>query len=164
MALLKALDWPRSENVIRPTQWMESGQLSLSSGPEQLIASGGGGPHDPDMETRVSALESEMKDVTATLTRMDVSLARIEVTLGSLATKADIAFVTGAISTLAEKVSAQGARLANVETAINETVKSAVGKALGPWQLPMVLGASGVVIAGLVALLNWMAHQPWFGH
>jgi hypothetical protein len=116
------------------------------------------------MEARVSALQTDLKDVKAALSRIDVSLARIEVTLGSLASKADIALATGAISTLAEKMSGQGMRLTNVETAINETVKLAVGKAVGPWQLPIVLAASGVVIAGLVGLLNWMAHQPWFGH
>ncbi len=131
---------------------------------EPPIAGDGSGPHDPGMEARVSALQTDLKDVKAALSRIDVSLARIEVTLGSLASKADIALATGAISTLAEKMSGQGMRLTNVETAINETVKLAVGKAVGPWQLPIVLAASGVVIAGLVGLLNWMAHQPWFGH
>jgi hypothetical protein len=87
----------------------------------------------------------------------------MEVTLATLATKADLGEATGAIKALTERVNAQAERLTKVETALNDIVKTAVGKAVGPWQLPMVLAASGVVITGLVGLMNWMAHQPGFG-
>ncbi len=169
------------------------------------------------MDDRVTALEGEMRDVKSTLTGIELTLARIEATLGSLATKSDLAAVngalkleiesvrgdfkselatfrgevkaefaavrgelktefaavraefktdlagvTGSLAALTEKSAGQDIRLKSLEAAINETIKTAVGKAIGPWQLPMVTAACLAVITGFVGALNWMAHQPWF--
>ncbi len=128
------------------------------------IAAGGGGPQDPGMEARVAALETDVKDVKSTLQRIDLSLAGITATLAGVATKADVATLGGRIDTLGGKVDALGGRMDKVERAIDDTVKSAVGKAIGPVQLPLVIAACGAVFVGLVAALSWLAHQPWFAH
>lgn len=124
---------------------------------DEYVVGAGGGRQEGGLGARVSSLE-------VTLHRIDIAIARMEVTLATLATKADLAEAKGAINALTERVSAQEVRLTKVETALDDIVKTAVGKAIGPWQLPAVLAASGGVIVGLVALLNWIAHQAWFGH
>jgi hypothetical protein len=42
------------------------------------LAGGGGGPHDPGMEARVAALEADMKDVNATLNRLEPKLDKVD--------------------------------------------------------------------------------------
>lgn len=123
------------------------------------IAGGGGGagPHDPGMESRIVALETDMKDVKGSLGRLEVASGRIEATLASLATRADVAITT-------ERIASLDGRTKKVEDAITDTVRTAVGKAIGPWQLPGVLAACGTIVVLIVAALGWLAHQPWFTH
>jgi chromosome segregation ATPase len=63
--------------------------------PDTPVAPRDGGPYDPAMEARVSRLEEDMREVKATLPRMEASIIRIETmlaaTLPHLATKADLA-------------------------------------------------------------------------
>jgi chromosome segregation ATPase len=63
--------------------------------PDTPVAPHDGGPYDPVMEARVSRLEEDMREVKATLPRMEASIIRIETmlaaTLPHLATKADVA-------------------------------------------------------------------------
>jgi len=65
--------------------------------PDTPVAPRDGGPYDPLMEARVSRLEEDMREVKATLPRMEAAIIRIEATLAAtlphLATKADIADV-----------------------------------------------------------------------
>lgn len=61
------------------------------------VAPSGPGPHDPSMEARVGRLEEDMRDVKATLGRLEPLMIRIDAqlqaTLPHLATKADLAEV-----------------------------------------------------------------------
>jgi hypothetical protein len=63
--------------------------------PDTPVAPSDGGPYDPLMEARVSRLEEDMREVKATLPRMEAAIVRIEATLAAtlphLATKADLA-------------------------------------------------------------------------
>jgi hypothetical protein len=63
--------------------------------PDTPVAPHEGGPYDPLMEARVSRLEEDMREVKATLPRMEAAIVRIEATLAAtlphLATKADLA-------------------------------------------------------------------------
>jgi hypothetical protein len=63
--------------------------------PDTPVAPRDGGPYDPLMEARVSRLEEDMREVKATLPRMEAAIIRIETllsaTLPHLATKADLA-------------------------------------------------------------------------
>ncbi len=63
--------------------------------PDTPVAPRDGGPYDPLMEARVSRLEEDMREVKATLPRMEAAIVRIETmlstTLPHLATKADLA-------------------------------------------------------------------------
>jgi septal ring factor EnvC (AmiA/AmiB activator) len=63
--------------------------------PDTPVAPHDGGSYDPAMEARVSRLEEDMREVKATLPRMEASIIRIETmlaaTLPHLATKADLA-------------------------------------------------------------------------
>ncbi len=120
--------------------------------------------YDPAMDARVSALEVGFQEMKGSIHRLEMSIARIEVTLSSVATKADVAGNTGAINALAEKVAAQGDRLTKVEEAIDETIKTALSKTIGPWQVPGILAVCVALIGVLMAALNWASHQPWFPH
>lgn len=59
------------------------------------LAFGGGPPHDSGMEARVARLENDVKEIKATLGRLEPSLSEmngfIHATLPALATKADLA-------------------------------------------------------------------------
>ena len=114
------------------------------------------------MEARVIALEADMKDVKASLQGLEVSSARIEATLASLATKADAARVEAASTVTAGNVASLDDRLVKVETAINDVVKSAVGKAIGPIQLPAIIVSTIVLLGLLLVAWNWVTRQPWF--
>jgi hypothetical protein len=129
-----------------------------------VVAPGGSGPHPPEMEPRVAKLEADMKDVKTSLKSLELSSARIEAALGSLATKADIAASNGDIKVLASRVEAYDARLKRVEDAINDTVKTAVGKAIGPLQMPTIIVSTVAALGLLVAAYAWLVKQPWFPH
>lgn len=128
------------------------------------IAGGGGPPHDPGMDARVAALEAQAKRTDDSLHRMEVTLAGLAPVLAALPTKADMAASTGAMNTLAATVAGMDKRLGSAETAINETIKSAVGKAIGPWQLPVIIVGTGGALAVLAAGYHWLLAQPWFPH
>ncbi len=49
-----------------------------SAGPQQPLATGGGGPHDPDMEIRVSRLEEAFLRIEPLLQSLDARIGRIE--------------------------------------------------------------------------------------
>ena len=149
-----------SDNIIRPSQWLENGQHSLETAAlmehdAKPVAGGGGGPHDPGMEARVAALESDLREAKATLGRLEVAASRIQATLDSLATRSDV-------TTAIERIASLDGRTGRLEAAVADTVRSAVGKAIGPWQLPAVVGACGGIVVLIVGALGWLAHQPWF--
>jgi hypothetical protein len=54
------------------------------------IDGGGGPPHTPDMEARVAALEIDVKEVKATLGRLEPVLARIDERTKDMVGKADL--------------------------------------------------------------------------
>ena len=128
------------------------------------VAVGGGGPHDPGMELRVTALEADMKDVKAGLSRLEVSSARIEAILGSMATKSDLAASTGAANVLSERVSALDVRFGRVERAVEGAMTVAISKSIGPWQFPAILGASAAVLGVAAAAIGWLVTRPWSPH
>lgn len=128
------------------------------------IAPAGSGPHDPGMEARVAALEDQAKKTNDSLHRMEVTLAGLAPVLAALPTKADMATSAGALNTLAATVAGMDKRLGSAETAITDTIKSAVGKAIGPWQLPVIIVGTGSALAILAAGYHWLIVQPWFPH
>ena len=48
------------------------------------VAFGGGGPHDPDMETRVTRLEDQFTRIEALLLSIDDSVRKLEIDAGEL--------------------------------------------------------------------------------
>lgn len=48
---------------------------AVHDGSEESLQGGGGGPYDPSMEQRVRTLESDMKDIKASLARIESDLA-----------------------------------------------------------------------------------------
>ena len=70
------------------------------------LAHGGGGPHDPSMEIRVTRLEEAMIEVRAALARMEPVILRMDRQFQHLATKAELERVRGdVIAELATKPS-----------------------------------------------------------
>jgi hypothetical protein len=63
--------------------------------PDTPVERSGGGRYDPALETRVSRLEEDMRDMRATMGRLEISVAEIKAMLGAtlphLATKAELA-------------------------------------------------------------------------
>lgn len=136
-------------------------QVARSAG---QVAIGGGGPHDPGIGSRVNALEADLKDVKAGLSRLEVSSARIEAGLSSMATKSDLVASSGAANVLSERVSALDARFGKVERAVEGAMTVAISKSIGPWQLPAILGASATVLGVAAAAIGWLLTRPWFPH
>ena len=101
------------------------------------------------------ALEGDLREAKATLGRPEVAAGRIEAMLDNLATHADV-------TTAIERIASLDNRTSRLETAMADTVRSAAGKAIGPWQLPAVIAACGAVVVLIVGALGWLAHQPWF--
>jgi ribosomal protein L29 len=78
--------------------------------PDTPVERSGGGRYDPALETRVSRLEEDMRDMRATMGRLEISVAEIkamlEATLPHLATKAELAELRMEVRTgLADKPS-----------------------------------------------------------
>jgi hypothetical protein len=99
------------------------------------VASGGGGPRDPSMEVRMSALETKVAGVEGAVNRLegridgiDTRLRGVEVSIGRLEGKIDA--LTGAI------VGQTSAALARLPTW---------------WQMPAVIGATVALLAVLGA-------------
>jgi len=143
--------------------------------------------YDPAMDARVSALEVGFQEMKGSLHRLELAFVRIESVLSNVATKADVAALSEKVSVqgdrltkveaalsnvatkadvaaLSERASAQGDRLTKVEEAIDETIKTALSKTIGPWQVPGILAVRVALIGVLMAALNWAGHQPWFPH
>ena len=62
------------------------------------VAPEGPGPHDPEMDARVSRLEEEMGDVRAILRRIEPMIVRIDAQLPYFATREDFAALRGDFS------------------------------------------------------------------
>ncbi len=135
-----------------------NGSSSQPPPPTPPVAGGGSGPHDPDMEARVTNLEADMKDVKASLKGLELSLVRIEAVLGTLATKTDIERGAGDTRTLAEALHGLDTRVKNVETGSLAVANAAIARNLGPWQLPAVLGATIVVGGAALAGAGYLLH------
>lgn len=119
------------------------------------IAGGGSGPHDPNMEIRVARLETDMKDMKASLKGLEVSSARIEAVLGTLATRADVAMATGSVNTLTARVDAQDRRLGAVEKAITDTIATALSKSLGAGAIVSMVAGIGAIMVTTVGIVAW---------
>ena len=126
--------------------------------PPPPIDPGAGGPHDPGMEPRVAALEADMKEVKASLKGLEVSSARIEAILGTLATKSDVEKNSGETRLVAEALHGLDKRVSLIETGSLSIANAAIGKNIGPWQLPAVLGASIVVGGAALAGAGYLLH------
>jgi hypothetical protein len=82
-----------SDKVIRPDAWIQNGERSLEEvpPPPDEIEASGGAPHDPGMEARVTTLETDMRNMKASLGDIELIAARIDERTGYLATGADLA-------------------------------------------------------------------------
>ena len=65
---------------------------------------GGSGPEDPMLERRVETLEADMKEVKASLSRLETGFARMEEKLSHVATVSDIAAVRESVARLDGKL------------------------------------------------------------
>ena len=136
------------------------------------VAGGGGPPHNTDMEPRVAALEADMKDVKASLHRLELSSQRIEQSLiairvdvlPTLSTKLDIANTNKDIQLVQESLRGVDKRVALVESGSQTIANAAIGKNIGPWQMPAIIGASivvgGAALAGAGYLLRLAGMLP----
>jgi hypothetical protein len=107
------------------------------------LAPSGSGPHDPGMEARVSALETKIGAIESTVNRLegqmgglDTRLRGVEVSIGRLEGKIDA--LTGAI------VSQTNAAIARLPTW---------------WQIPAAVGATVVLLAGLIAGFSYLVQH-----
>lgn len=107
------------------------------------------------MEIRVARLETDMKDMKASLKGLEVSSARIEAVLGTLATRADVAMATGSVNTLTARVDAQDRRLGAVEKAITDTIATALSKSLGAGAIVSMVAGIGAITVTTVGIVAW---------
>jgi hypothetical protein len=128
------------------------------------VAAGGGGPHDPGMESRVAALEANLRTLTDGIVDIKATLGTMSVTLSTLSTKAELATTGGDIKVLASRIEAHSDRLKTVEDAVNDTVKTALGKSIGGYQLPGIIVSTAVALGLLALAYAWLLKQPWFPH
>jgi hypothetical protein len=130
---------------------------------EEPIEPGGRGPHEPDMESRVAALELDMKDVKAGIGRLEMAFARSEGRmetgfarsegrmenfagkLETFATAASLAVVANDLSALTERLHAHGETLTDVKTAIRDLADKVDAKMVGGGQM-------FAIFAGLLSL------------
>jgi hypothetical protein len=101
-----------SDNVIRPNQWLANAESSLATPstepltPDEPIAGGGGGPHDPGMETRLTAVETDVRDIKSALQRIESLLGKVDDRLRNLESESlpamaiDLAELKGRIQNL----------------------------------------------------------------
>lgn len=128
---------------------------------------GGGGPTEPPVDKRIAALETDLKDVKASVQRIELSQARMEgvvsglsAIIGGLATKADVAGLKGSVDTVTARVDAQIVRITALEAANTGTVALALSKTIG---VPGMIGlfvSLGAVVAGVVAVLRYVHFMP----
>ncbi len=115
------------------------------------------------MDVRVTALETDMRDVKASLKGLESSSARIEATLAVVATKADVAAVAGTVSALTERLHAHSERLSAVEKSVADTINTALSKSLGAGSIIAMIAGIGAVAALLVAAVSWTLHRFQLG-
>ncbi len=121
--------------------------------PAHPLAPGGAGPHNPDMDARIDALESETRETRAVMARIDVTLARIDERMSVLATKGDIAGVSERVSRIEERLNTLAtkddlAALALATKTDISAVAERVAKVEGMVEkLPTTLQLLGFVIA-----------------
>lgn len=157
------------DNIIRPSQWTANGQASLLETAsddtlEAKLGGGGDGRYDPGMDKRVATLEADMRGMTGSLNRVEMTLAVVAEGMKALATKVAIVAVTNSVNTLSANVTALDSRVVTVETAITDTVKTALAKSIGPVQaVGMLAGAIGVLVAAASAV-NWLVAHGYFPH
>jgi chromosome segregation ATPase len=68
---------------------------------------GGSGPEDPMLERRVDTLEADMKDVKSSLSRIEVTLARIDGTVSQMPKASDFARLSSEIAEVDKRLSSQ---------------------------------------------------------
>ena len=85
--------------------------------------------------------------------RVETTLAVVAEGMKALATKVEIIAVTSSVNTLSANVKELNSRVVKVETAITDTVKTALAKSIGPIQaVGMLAGAIGVLVAAASAV------------
>lgn len=115
-----------SENVIPgPAQWVANARRSLTDevpdskeGESDKLDGGGGPPHDPGMEARMSAVEADTREIKGILQRLEPVLGRVDDRLRKLEAdtlpkiSADLARLEGRVSQLPGTVTIIGFVLA----------------------------------------------------
>ena len=96
----------------------------------------------------VASLESSQREMQASLKAIELSGARLEATLVTLATKADIAALT-------ERLSAHTSRLAALEDANKTTIAPALNKTIGLGGAMTLFVAQATIVGAAVALLRY---------
>ena len=99
-----------------------------------------------------------MKDMKGSLNGLELSSARIEAVLGTLATKLDVEKNAGETRLVAEALHGLDRRVGLIETGSISIANAAISKNIGPWQLPAVIGASIVVGGAALAAAGWLLH------
>ena len=117
-------------------------------------SSGGSGPEDPMLEKRVETLENDVKEVKASLSRLEIGFARIEEKLSHIATTADLTRVEGRLEAKLSQVEGQlESKIAFVEGKISQLPTT--------WQIIAILSGLLVGIAGLVyTTTNFLNQKP----
>jgi hypothetical protein len=67
---------------------------------DKVLENGGGGPHDPTMESRVARLEEDVRAIKGVLERFEPLLARIDERTKVSATTADVSELKGRLSNM----------------------------------------------------------------
>ena len=134
------------EGVVDLSQVREERQQLKARPPG--IGGGGGGPHDPFMDARVSALEAAFLD-------MRVTLGRIDERTAGLARKEDVSAVGGNIATLTERVHALSERVGAIEGTLNDTVKTALSKTIGVGGGIALFGGIAAIVALAIGVLRF---------
>ncbi|RYF23998.1 MAG: hypothetical protein EOO77_01005 [Oxalobacteraceae bacterium] len=123
----------------------------------KAVVGGPGGPYLPGMEKRVATLEADMKDVKGSLSRIETNLAVVVEGMKSVATKADLATLTGTVGALSTKTDGLAGRVDKVERTVDS-------KVLGPWQFPLILAASAAVLGAVFAAYAGLVAHGYLPH
>lgn len=121
---------------------------------------GEGGGHDPAMEARVGRLEEDMRDVKATLLRLEPMIVRIDATMPFLAKASDLADLRGELRTelhtelgrlRTELHSELGGMRGELHSELGKIRVELAGKAslAGVWTVGITL--LGLTVAGMAA-------------
>ena len=86
---------PHPRNMVRLSMSSDNIIQFPGEGGKATENGGGSGPEDPMIEKRVEALEARSERMEQSLQRLELSFARVEARLGSLATKEDVAALSG---------------------------------------------------------------------